>query len=76
MRDGEMPNVAEPLDKWVEKLLDAALIRHSRWCLAHGPGADLTRLRLRFALLIGFMIGSGLLGGAAGAAVMKCLIGG
>ena len=75
-RDDEMPQISEPLDVWAEKLLAAALQRHSLWCLKHGVGADLARLRIRFTALVAFMVGSGVLGGAAGAAMMKYMIGG
>ena len=73
-----MPNISEPLDDWAAKLLDAALQRHTLWCLRHGMGpqiaevrADVARMKLRLVALLAFMAGSGLLGGAAGAAVIK-----
>jgi len=69
----DMPHISEPLDEWAEKLLTAALQRHSLWCMRYGVGAEMARLKLRMAALFGFMAGSGLLGGAAGAALVKWL---
>jgi hypothetical protein len=81
MADG--PEITEPLDKWAGKLLDAALQRHTLWCMQHGMGpqiaevrADLSRMKLRLVALLAFMAGSGLLGGAAGAAVVRYVLGG
>jgi hypothetical protein len=51
------------------------IIEHIRLCPFNGAKVE-ERLRTqenRFMLLIGFMFGSGLLGGAAGAAVFKAL---
>jgi len=79
----DMPSVNQPLDRWAEALLDAALQRHTLWCLRHGLGAQvsdcreqISSLRLRLAALVAFMAGSGVLGGAAGAAVVRYVLGG
>lgn len=74
MAPPEIPQIhSQPLDDWIEDRLLAALQRHSLWCLQHGVGADVGRLKLRFAMLVGFMVGSGLLGGAAGALLAKAI---
>ena len=67
------PEITEPLDVWAEKLLDAALKRHTLWCMRYGVGSEVGRMRLRLAALVGFMAGSGLLGGAAGAILARAI---
>jgi hypothetical protein len=66
-----MPEIREPMDQWAAKLLDAALQRHTLWCMRYGVGAEVQRQKVRFAVLVGFMAGSGLLGGVAGAAMAR-----
>ena len=66
----EPPEINVPLDEWVEKIIDHALAKHEKRC----PLAGRVRsLEIRFATLVGYMIGSGLVGGAAGAVVAKML---
>lgn len=72
--DRNMPNVTQPLDKWAEDRLLAALQRHTLWCMEHGPGAEVSRVKLRFAALVAFMAGSGILGGGIGAAVTAAIL--
>ena len=57
-----------PLEKWAEDLIDRALEKHAHNC----PLAPrVRRLEMRLWTLIGFMVGSGLLGGAVGAGIMR-----
>ncbi len=56
--------ITVPLETWAEDLIDRALEKHSNRCpLRKRVG----KLEVRLASLIAFMVGSGLLGGAAGA---------
>jgi len=60
--------VTEPLEPWVERVIDRALLKHMQTC----PVATrVMKIELRLSALIGFMVGSGLLGGAAGAMVYR-----
>ena len=62
--DGQAFQITEPLEPWVERVIDRALLRHAQSC----PLAPrVTRLEIRISALIGFMVGSGLLGGVTGA---------
>lgn len=63
--------VKEPLEPWVERIIDAALARHRMDC----PVIErVTCLEIRFAALVGWMVGSGLVGGVAGGFLSKLLI--
>ncbi len=62
------PEIQVPLDEWAENLLDRALSKHMENC----PLAGRVRiLEIRFAALVGYMVGSGVVGGLASAAIMK-----
>ncbi|MCX5671139.1 MAG: hypothetical protein NTU94_07465 [Planctomycetota bacterium] len=66
------PNeVTEPLEPWVERVIDRALLKHERRCVEQGLGRRLRVVEVRIAWLVGYMVGSGLLGGAAGAMVYR-----
>ena len=66
-------NVSEPLEPWVERIITVTVLRHQEKC----PVKDrVAKIELKLATLLGFMAGSGLLGGATGALVAKCLFGG
>jgi hypothetical protein len=60
--------VIEPLEPWVERVIDRALLKHMQTCPL---AARVLKIELRLSALIGFMLGSGLLGGAAGAMVYR-----
>jgi hypothetical protein len=63
------PNaVTEPLEPWVERVIDRALLKHMYTCPV---AVRVTKIELRLSALIGFMLGSGMLGGAAGAMVYR-----
>lgn len=59
-------NVSEPMEAWVERVIDRALLRHEQSCRLTDRVA---RNELRIERLIGFMIGSGAIGGLIGAAL-------
>jgi hypothetical protein len=60
------------LKEWTRQCIEQALSEHSRKC----PIAErVQKIEMSRAVLIGFMIGSGLFGGTAGAAVMKIILG-
>ncbi|MCX5676445.1 MAG: hypothetical protein NTX87_15700 [Planctomycetota bacterium] len=65
------PNeVTEPLEPWVERVIDRALLKHMQTC----PVAlRVAKIEIRLSALVGFMLGSGLLGGAAGAMVCRAI---
>jgi len=69
----DIPNHRQPYDQWAEGQLLQAIEHHTLWCKEHGVGADVLRIRLRLAYLIGFMAGSGVLGGLAGAVAARLL---
>lgn len=60
-----------PLDEWVETIIDRALEKHQNKCPL-GPRVRV--LEIRLAALIGYMVGSGIVGGAAGAGIAKLLL--
>ncbi|MBN2559911.1 MAG: hypothetical protein JXQ75_03150 [Phycisphaerae bacterium] len=64
--------VTEPLPEWVERVIDRALYKHQSLCPVI---VKVNKLELRFAALVGYMLGSGLVGGAAGAALMARILG-
>ena len=57
-------SITEPVDAWVERVIDRALLKHEKRCPLREPMA---RLQQRFAYVVGFVIGSGIIGGAVGA---------
>ena len=64
------PVISEPLDEWVERVIDRALLKHAASCpVSH----RVTKLELRFAAFIAFMLGSGLVGGAIGSLLSKVI---
>ena len=65
--------ITEPLEPWLERIIDRALLKHERHCWEHGIGAHVVRIRIRLGILVGFMAGSGVLGGAAGAMLARAL---
>ncbi|HOD84659.1 MAG TPA: hypothetical protein PKG77_24850 [Phycisphaerae bacterium] len=62
--------ITMPLEQWTETVIDRALAKHAETC----PVADRVRvLEIRVAALIGYMVGSGVVGGAAGAVIAKLM---
>ncbi len=61
---GDDRTINLPLETWAENLIDRALEKHSNRCPLR---KRVERLEVRLSSLIAFMVGSGLLGGAAGA---------
>ena len=82
--DGLRTLVSVPLEQWVKEIVretvKEAFPEHARTCEAmqlvpvvKETAKKVDELRMRFATLVGFMVGSGALGGAAGAVVVKLL---
>jgi hypothetical protein len=61
--------INEPLEPWVEKVIDRALLLHEKRCWDSGPGSVVRRVELRWAYLAGCLAGSGIIGGGVGAAI-------
>ena len=87
-QDGSAISVRVPLEQWVVEIVrktawevvKEAMPQHTKGCEAmllvptiKETAKKVDELRMRFATLIGFMVGSGALGGAAGAIVSKLL---
>ena len=68
----ENPTITEPLEEWAEKLIDRALLKHEARCPVVGR---VQRLEVRFAALLGYMVGSGLVGGVLGAGLIRLIFG-
>ena len=60
----------EPLDEWVERVIDRALAKHALLCPLFGR---VRKLEGRWLLGLGMLIGSGILTGGAVAALVKVL---
>ncbi len=72
MATKRQPDVNVPLDEWTETVIDRALAKHIAAC----PMPERVRkLEIRFAALLGWMTGAGVVGGAAGAMIAKALLG-
>ena len=86
--DGSSINIKVPLERWVREIVretawqvvNEAMPKHAKECEAlrliptiKENSKMVDELRMRFATLIGFMVGSGALGGVAGAIVSKLL---
>ena len=66
----DRPSVTVPLDQWTEELIKRTIQEHANLC----PVRDrVEKLELRVASLIAFMIGSGTLGGLAGALLTRMI---
>ena len=87
-RDGSDISIRVPLEQWVREIVQEtvwqvvkeAMPEHVKGCEAirlvstiKENSKKVDELRMRFATLIGFMVGSGALGGVAGAIVSKLL---
>jgi len=59
-----------PLEPWVREIVKATVREHAANCPV---AARVGKLEMRFSALIGFMIGSGTLGGVAGAFLTSIL---
>jgi len=58
--------VNEALEPWVERVIEVCLSRHKETCSLFDR---VGRLERRWAWWVGFMVGSGILGGTVGAAL-------
>lgn len=62
-----------PLEKWIEEIIKRTVAEHVNSC----PVAPrVSRLEIRLSSLVAFMAGSGLLGGTAGAVIVRVAFGG
>ena len=61
-----------PIERWVEEIIKRTVAEHIATCPNAGK---IQRLEVRWSALVGFMTGSGTLGGLAGGLMVK-LIGG
>jgi hypothetical protein len=90
MTEEERQRISVPLDEWATNLAKEAarevIKEHIELCEARKAipeletdvkecKKDISQVKLRFGTLVGFMAGSGLLGGAAGGVVFKALFG-
>ena len=64
-------DITIPLEEWAEHLIDRALAKHRDQCPLYGR---VRKLEIRFALLIGYMVGSGLVGGIVGALLSRIVV--
>ena len=86
--DGTALSIRVPLEQWVREIVretawqvvNEALPKHKKECdgmrivpTVKENTEKVDRLRIRFAMLVAFMAGSGVLGGAAGAGVMMIM---
>lgn len=73
----ELSQVQVPLDDWVEqiavKAAQTVIEKHTSVCPIAKVDERLRVLETRFNLLLGAILGSGVLGGATGAAILKVL---
>lgn len=58
----------EPLEKWVERIIETTILKHQAKCPLP---KRVEAVELRLAYLVGYMIGSGIIGGAGGAILAK-----
>ena len=66
----EIAKVSVPLDEWAENLIDRTFQKHLANCPMR-PRVE--KMEIHFYALVGYMIGSGLLGGGAGALIAKLI---
>jgi len=70
MAPPEQPQITEPLDEWVERLIDRALLKHQ----ARDPLVGrVTKLEIRLARMVGYMAGAGAVGGFLAGLLIKML---
>lgn len=62
-----------PIEKWVEEIIKRTVAEHIASCPLRGR---VEKVELRFASLLAFMTGSGMLGGVGGALISRLLLGG
>jgi len=61
-----------PLEKWVEEIIRRTIAEHVSSCPVQ---TRVQRLEVKMGSLIGFMAGSGILGGGVGALFVKIVFG-
>ena len=70
MDKGDKNTVSEPLEPWVERIIDRSLLRHQATCPVPNQIKTVAErvqlVEIRFAYLVGYMVGSGVVGGAIG----------
>jgi len=77
MNQDDLRNIQVPLDQFVREIAREAartiLREHVSTCLIGETVVRVTKIESRLSLLVGIMLGSGALGGAAGALLTKFL---
>lgn len=74
MTDQEKSMVTLPLAPWVHEIVESTAKRVIAEHVATCPlSSRIMQLEVRFSALIGFMVGSGLLGGVGGGLLVKML---
>jgi len=77
MANDQQPAIKVPLDAWVREIAREAartvIIEHKQDCHIEQVEKRVGRLEIRFSLLIGFMAGSGVLGGVAGGLIARAV---
>ncbi|MBW2561862.1 MAG: hypothetical protein JRE40_13545 [Deltaproteobacteria bacterium] len=61
----------EDLEPWVRRIITATIMKHQIECPVP---KRLAELEVRTGFLIGYMIGSGIIGGFGGALIIKALL--
>lgn len=69
----EAPTISVPLESWVRQIVTETTASHREWCSQHGPGARVAKLEISYNRLLGFMLGSGAIGGAAATFIGKII---
>lgn len=63
-------NIETSLDDFLDLVVEKAIAKHIETCQVR---KKVDKLELRFAAFVGFMLGSGLLGGAIGGYLVKVI---
>lgn len=67
---GENQKIEVPIGTWVEDVIDRALQKHENRCPLR---QRVEKLELKLGTLLGFMAGSGLLGGVVGGLITRAI---
>jgi len=71
-KNQELGELYKQLPPWAPLLVRAFIAEHSTTCPVR---ERVQRIEVRFGFLIGYMIGSGLIGGVAGSLIIKAICG-
>jgi hypothetical protein len=74
MTDTERGMISLPLAPWVHEIVESTAKRVIAEHVATCPLASrMTQLEVKFSALVGFMVGSGILGGVGGGLLVKAM---